>query len=248
LSLAKTFKHLPLSALLGVIGIENLEPTYGTVHAISGVLVLCDHPFEVALAHSAFTYIMRAFMRETATLEARPKNHEVFFYSDDAAYVETVANFLAAALSAGGAAIAFSTKPHRDLLYQALTVQDVDIDAAIERGAFISLDAAEVLASFMVNGWPDQARFFEGFGHIVGSALKAAKSQNPRLAVFGEAVALLCEDGNIEGAIRLEQLGNYLANKYEVDILCAYPLKFCDREHDNQVKRICAQHSTVFSR
>jgi hypothetical protein len=187
-------------------------------------------------------------MPETAALEARPKNHEVFFYSDEAAYVETTANFVAAALSAGGAAIAFSRKLHRDLLYQALTLQDVDIDAAVERGTFISLDAAEVLSSFMVNGWPEQARFFERFGRIVESALKAAKSQNPRIAVFGEAVALLCEDGNIEAAIRLEQLGNYLANKYEVDILCAYPLKFCDTEHENQVKRICAQHSTVFFR
>lgn len=100
----------------------------------------------------------------------------------------------------------------------------------------------------MIKGWPDRSRFFEGFGNIVESALNAAKSQNPRVAVFGEAVALLCDEGNVEAAIRLEQLGNHLANKYNVDILCAYPLKFCDKEHEDQVKRICAQHSAVHSR
>jgi hypothetical protein len=56
------------------------------------------------------------------------------------------------------------------------------------------------------------------------------------------------DDGNIEAAIRLEQLGNHLANKYNVDILCVYPLFFCDKEHADAVKRICAQHSAVFSR
>jgi hypothetical protein len=186
-------------------------------------------------------------MLQRGNLHTHPHHHEVFFYSDDAAYVETVANFLAAALSSACAAIAFNTKPHRDLLYQALKLQDLDIDAAVERGAFISLDAGEVLSTFMVNGWPDRARFFAGFGNLIGLASSALKSMTARIAVFGEGVALLCDQGNVEAAIQLEQLGNYLANKYKVDILCAYPLNFCTKEREDHVKRICAQHSAVHS-
>jgi hypothetical protein len=186
-------------------------------------------------------------MLGTDNLDPRPHHHEVHFYSDDAAFVETVANFVAAALMAGGAAIAFCTKPHRDRLYEALKLQDVDIDTAIGHGAFISLDAAEVLSTFMVKGWPDRLRFFEGFGNLIGLASNALKDSTARIAVFGEGVALLCDEGNVEAAIRLEQLGNHLANKYNVDILCAYPLNFWTKEHGAQVKRICAQHSAVHS-
>jgi hypothetical protein len=67
----------------------------------------------------------------TDNLDPGPHHHEVHFYSDDAAFVETVANFVAAALMAGNPAIAFCAKPHRDLLYQSLKLQDVDVDAAI---------------------------------------------------------------------------------------------------------------------
>jgi MEDS: MEthanogen/methylotroph, DcmR Sensory domain len=179
---------------------------------------------------------------------ARPHNHEVHFYSDDAAFVERVTNFVTAALMAGNAAIIFATKPHRDTVLQALKLQGVNVDAAIEQGACVSLDAAETLSLFMVNGWPDRTRFFEGFGKLIESVSKAAKAQNPRVAVFGEGVALLCDEGNTEAAIRLEQLGNDLANKSKVDILCAYPLSFCTQQHEHAVKRICAEHSAAHSR
>lgn len=52
---------------------------------------------------------------------------------------------------------------------------------------------------------------------------KAAKTEHPRVAVFGEAVALLWAEGNAEGAIQLEKLGNDLTKTHKVGILCAYP-------------------------
>jgi len=187
-------------------------------------------------------------MLPTGDFTPRSHGHEVLFYSDDAVYVETATNFLIAALSGGGAAIAFATKRNRDVLYQGLKLQDIDIDAAVEQGAFISLDAAELLSTFMVNGWPDDVRFFAAFRNVIGLASAALKRTTARIAVFGEAAALLCDQGNIEAAIRVEQLGNHLGKKYHVDILCAYPLEFCDTNPQNQIKRICAQHSAIRSR
>ena len=185
---------------------------------------------------------------DATDLHTRPHNHEVCFYSDDAVFVETVSNFVTAALMAGNACIVFATKPHRETLLQALKLQDVDVEAAIEKGTYISLDAAETLSLFMVNGWPDRARFFAGFEKLVESASNAVKTQNARIAIFGEGVALLCGEGNPEAAIRLEQLGNHLTKKYNVDILCAYPLSLCTKEHENEIKRICGQHSAAYSR
>lgn len=67
----------------------------------------------------------------------------------------------------------------------------MDVDAAIEQGTYVSLDAANVLSTFMVNGWPDRARFFEGFGQLIESASKPAEARNPRVAFLVRA-SLCC--------------------------------------------------------
>jgi CheY-like chemotaxis protein len=172
--------------------------------------------------------------------------HEAQFYSHDAVYLESVTPFIEAALKTGNAAIVFATKPHRDSLLQGLKAQAVDVDAAIQQGAYVSLDAADTLSTFMVKGWPDADRFFEGFRNLINSASNAAKADHPRVAIFGEGVALLCAEGKREAAIRLEQLGNILASTYNVDILCAYPFSLLIQEDEHAFKTICAEHSSVY--
>ena len=183
--------------------------------------------------------------RET---EITPR-HEVQFYSDDAVFPESVTQFIGAALNAGNAAIAFATRPHRDNLLQGLKAKGVDVDGAVQQGAYVSLDAADTLSTFMVNDWPHTVRFFEGFTKLIEPASKAAKAEHPRVAIFGEGVALLWAKGNKDAAIRLEQLGNDLAKTHDVHILCAYPFSRFHVEEDKQAfSRICVEHSAVYWR
>ena len=122
----------------------------------------------------------------------------------------------------------------------------MDVDAAIQQGAYVSLDAADTLCTFMVKGWPDANRFLEGFRNLIQSASNAAKAEHPRVAILGEGVALLCAEGKREAAIRLEQLGNILVSTYNVDILCAYPFSLLIQEDEHAFKTICAEHSAVY--
>jgi DNA-binding NarL/FixJ family response regulator len=182
--------------------------------------------------------------RKTETLRC----HEVQFYSDDAVFLERVTHFIAAALKAGNPAIAFATEPHRNSLLQRLKAQGVDVDACLRNGTYILLDAADTLSTFMVNDWPDRARFLEGFSNLIETVSKAAKAEHSRVAAFGEMVALLLAEGKADAAIRLEQLWNDLATTHDVDVLCAYPLSSFHGEEDEQAfKTICAEHSAVYS-
>ncbi len=174
-------------------------------------------------------------------------NHEAQFYSHEAVFLESVTHFIGAALKNGNAAIVFATKQHRDSLLKGLKTQGIDADTAIQQGVYLSLDAADVLSTFMVNGWPDADRFFEGFRNLIQSASNAAKAENPRVAICGEGVALLWAEGKTEAAIRLEQLGNILAETYKVDILCAYPFSLLIQEDEHAFRTICAEHSAVYS-
>jgi len=172
-------------------------------------------------------------------------NHEVGFYSDDRRLINTVAQFIEAALQAGNPAIVLATQSHRDSLQQRFQADGVDIDGATEEGRYVALDAADTLSAFIVNGRPDPVRFMEAFDHVLAPALKTAKGEHPRAVVFGECVNLLWAQGNAEAAIQMEKLGNQLAALYDLDILCGYSLD--QAQVDSRVfHRICAEHSAVY--
>jgi hypothetical protein len=182
------------------------------------------------------------------SVEKTPDCHEVLFYSHDTVLLDSLTRFIATALKAGNAAIVLATKLHRDTLLQRLKAEGVDTDGALQQGTYISLDAADTLSTIMVNDMPDPVRFFGGIGGFIESAAKAAKSEQPRVAVFGEAVALLQAEGKADAAIRFEQLGNDLGKAHKVDILCAYPLSsFHGKEDKHVFESICAEHSAVYS-
>ena len=94
--------------------------------------------------------------------EKAPYRHEVLFYSDDTVLLDRLSRFVAAALDAGSAAIVLATKAHRDSLLQRLKAGDVDIDGALQRGTYISLDAADLLSTVMLNDLPNPRPIFRG--------------------------------------------------------------------------------------
>ena len=173
--------------------------------------------------------------------------HEAGFYSDERYLLDQLTQFVGDALRAGNAAIVVATESHRNSLLERLQVHGSDIRTAIEQGRYILLDAAEALSTFMVNDLPDPVRFFNLLGDLIAIAAEAAKGG--RVAVFGECVDLLSEQGKAEAVIRLEHLWNEISKSYDVDILCGYHLGTIQGGMDNHIfQRICAEHSAVYSR
>jgi DNA-binding NarL/FixJ family response regulator len=186
-------------------------------------------------------------LRQTTAVQPSSRHHEMLIYSDDAVLLESLTRFVVTALESNDAGIVLATKPHRESLIQRLKENGFDIDNAIQQGTFISLDAAQTVSTILVNGVLDRVLFFEGLSHLIESAAKAAKTEHPRIAIFGECCGLLCAEGNLNAAVSLEKIGNNLVKTYDIDILCAYP--FIDgQENDSAFKSICAEHSTVYFR
>lgn len=175
-------------------------------------------------------------------------HHEVGFYSDECWLLDRVTQFIGAALGAGNAAVVAATEPHRESLVPKLQAYGVDVGTAFAEGRYLAADAADTLSTFMVNGMPDPVRFMEAFGDVIRRAAKASRKKQPRVAVFGECVCLLCEQGNIEAAIQMEKLGNRLTDLYNLDILCGYSIASVpDGTHSPAFQRICAEHSAAYS-
>jgi DNA-binding NarL/FixJ family response regulator len=175
--------------------------------------------------------------------------HEVGFYSEDTRFLDDLTQFVGAALNTGNAAIVVATESHRDSLLSRLEAHGVDIAAAIGQGRYISVDAADALSTFMVNGMPDSVLFLKLFGDLILAAAQAANTEQARVAVFGECVHLLWAEAKAEAVIRLEHLSGEIAKSYDVDILCGYYPGTVHGGMDSQIfQRICAEHSAVYSR
>jgi DNA-binding NarL/FixJ family response regulator len=177
------------------------------------------------------------------------RRHEAGFHSDDASLLDDITQFIGTALRAGNATIVLATEPHRNSLLPRLQSYGSDTAAAIEQGRYISLDAADTLSTFMVNGMPDPVRFLRLLGNLIGTAAETAKREQARVAFFGECVHLLWAQGNAEAAIQVEKLINQLPQTYDVDTLCGYSLSSLQGGMESHIfQRICAEHSAVHSR
>ncbi len=175
-----------------------------------------------------------------------PNGHIVQFYTDDDFLLDAVSRFVGTALGAGDAAVVVATEQHREGLRQRLESRGFDLDRALEQGRYVALDAAETLSQFMVGGEPDGTRFFDLMSGVVARAKAASEGGRPRVAAFGEMVALLWAAGNSKAAIRLEQLWNDLAKQHSFALRCAYPMSAFDHEEDAEpFLQICGEHSVV---
>jgi signal transduction histidine kinase len=172
--------------------------------------------------------------------------HGVQFYSQDRFLLEELSEYVGNALWVGDSAVVLATEQHCEGLLPRLTAQGLDIAALLEDGRFVSMDAAQVLATVMSDEWPNEGRFKDVVGGIVAKAVACAGGVQPRVAIFGEMVALLWAEGKTEAAIRLEQLWNELARTEPWSLFCAYPMSSFNRVEDSGLLlKVCNEHSAV---
>jgi PAS domain S-box-containing protein len=185
---------------------------------------------------------------ENAAPPSSPNSdHVVQFYDKDSFLVETVSAFIGSALAAGDAAVMIATEAHRRAVAAVLNSRGLDVSRAARQHRLISLDATETLAKFMIEGLPDAQLFREVIRGPLSEAAASVAPEHRRVAAFGEMVNVLWSTGNFEGALRLEQLWNRLAEEHSFSLLCAYPIAgFNSLRHSDSFRQICDEHAAVF--
>lgn len=172
---------------------------------------------------------------------AVPHDHGVTFYDHDGEVIGAVASYVMDGLSAGDCVIVIATEWHVAVLDDLLQLRGIDPGQEWSKGRYLTLDAAQTLRLFMVDGSPDQALFTEHIGGIVD----AAGRDGTTVRAFGEMVALLWDDGNVAAALELEALWNELARTYPFALLCAYPTRALDSASLADINSVCGLHSDV---
>jgi anti-sigma regulatory factor (Ser/Thr protein kinase) len=170
-------------------------------------------------------------------------DHDVTFYDRDTEVVADVARFVAVGLAHGERVVVVATDEHRAGIDEVLEQHGEDPVGARRTGRYLTLDAAETLATFMVDGVPRRPEFERAIGRIID---RAAADGSP-VRVFGEMVALLWAHGNVSGAIELEALWNGLATTRRFSLLCAYPTSILSGSPLQDIHSVCHLHAKVVS-
>jgi hypothetical protein len=171
--------------------------------------------------------------------------HAVQFYQTDGHLLDLLTRFIGTALVTGEVGIVIATKAHRDGLAKRFHARGLNLNVARKEGRFVSLDAAAMLARFMIKGRPDESRFRDVIGGLLQDV--ALRGEHKRIAAFGEMVALVWAEGRAESALELEEMWNTLSNEHAFCLCCAYPMSGFGTRHAAPFMKICAQHSHVFT-
>lgn len=155
---------------------------------------------------------LRAWMRSNAPGPVSQGEHLLQVYGG-AVPADDIARFLRIGLDNGEAGLVIATPANSFRIRQALG------DA---QSKCVFLDASVELSRFMVEDHPDPGRFHD----LLSPALREAQRHgNGGVRAYGEMVAILCQRGQHEAAIHVEQLWNLLLRGQSVALLCAYPLQ-----------------------
>ena len=165
--------------------------------------------------------------------------HRVLFYGREDDLIIELADYVGAALLENGSALVVASPEHRHALRDALSAPCYATALAQER--LLILDADAVLDGIMRNGRPDPVLFDQ----VVSSAVRRQQREVGILHIYGEMVANLAYDGNLDAAMELEDLWNARLNQSPCELLCAYPLDQTFARQVDGVARIARRHTSV---
>jgi PAS domain S-box-containing protein len=170
------------------------------------------------------------------------QTHLVRFYADDTRLVTEVGAFIDGALRAGGTGIVIASAEHIAELAPRLAGLGSSASGAWYPGQLIVLDAQRMLDEFMVDGWPDARRFEAAVGTVVANAC----ARGGAVHAFGEMVALLCDGGQYDAAVAVEELWHRLTLRLPFSLFYAYPWRsFPGGPHAAAFQQICAARGDV---
>ena len=180
-------------------------------------------------------------------VEHPPCRHTAGFYVDETLMLNDFAAFAETALKDGTTLIVLGVASRRHKLEQALRQRGVDVDGLIAEGRHRWFDVADALSNFMVDDWPDEARFSKLVRDVFAEAAASSMSPDRRVVAWGECAPTLLRQGKTEAAIRVEELWDRWSARYGVATLCGYlpdTEQPCD-QNDPSIQPIVVIHSEV---
>jgi CheY-like chemotaxis protein len=171
-----------------------------------------------------------------------PSRHAMLLGIEPRLFLDDVSRLLAASIRRGDMAAIIGTEATRDGVTERLLAKGCDLAKAIDRGTYVSLDAAEAVSQVMAGGRLDARRVAAFVDDFERSRLAVSAS---RLTVVGEMAALLCANDHYEAARQLELTWDDLTRDLPFLTVCCYSVAPFNDGNPELFPYICASHSAA---
>jgi DNA-binding NarL/FixJ family response regulator len=177
------------------------------------------------------------------------RRHEALLYSSGELLLDQWASIAEDALNAGATFIVLTFDARQSRLQAMLEARGVNVARAVRDGRYLSLSVPEAISRWMVNGLPDETRFWSAVTSVMLTAAKASTAEQPQVVACGECAPSLCAQGDAEAAIRLEQLWDEVAKTYHLDVFCGYASDGCRCDGgEDMLARLRETHTATYAR
>lgn len=155
----------------------------------------------------------------------------------------TLATFLCEGWDEGDWMLVAAKMRNWQSVHRRLRRRGFPIETAVEQGRLIVLDAALTRSTVIKGELPDRECFFSTIGRLVARLSSVSAG---RLRVCSEYVDILAEEGNFEGACRLEELWDEVRRQHPCTLLCGYSAAhFTAMTAAEHLRRICRCHTAL---
>jgi hypothetical protein len=166
-----------------------------------------------------------------------PAAHAAQVYLEPSELADSVAEYVVAGFEAGEPALLVATEEHVRLITERLAAAGWN-----EQGLLVAVDADSMLAKIMDGPHPSAFAFERVVGGLIDEL--SARFPDRRVRAFGELVNVLCERGQRDAAVELEELWNQLAQTRDFALLCGYRLDVFDRTSQIEtLPDVCRLHT-----
>lgn len=143
------------------------------------------------------------------------QGHDMCLIVDDDAFNRVLTRRVSDGLEADEVCVVIATAEHREALRSSV---GTSLHVAEQTGRYFEFDAEDTLHRVAPDGEPDR----ELFDQAMGNLLRGVCFDGRTVHAYGEMVGLLCDDGNVSGALALEDLWNELRDQIPFSLLCGY--------------------------
>jgi CheY-like chemotaxis protein len=203
-----------------------------------------DADLQSALRHALAGRSFLPSLRSLSTLTGGAGGHTIHFRANDSSFHDGVVELLLAAIARGEMAVVLANDTNRAGIARGLNAAGCDVSAMRGKGNYFEFDAAEAISQVVRNGLPDRDELAKMVDNL--ERLRLARPGGGRVTIFGEMAGLLLQAGNLDAAVRMEQLWSELTRTLPYFTICSYPTPILRAEpHPGVWAAVCAEHSAV---
>jgi hypothetical protein len=170
--------------------------------------------------------------------------HAAQIYVEATDLADSVTEYLAAGFAVGEPGVLVATEEHASFIAERLAAEGWAAPRIEKLGLLVTVDAETTLGQIMEGRHPSPDAFERVIGGLIDE--QSARFPERRVRAFGELVNVLCERGQLDAAVELEELWNRLARTRDFALLCGYRLDVFDRTSQVEtLPNVCRLHTHV---